>query len=305
MSKVHWYGLSRLPGIGGATLSKLLDRFGNAESVFAATDNQLLQVRRVTERTVAALRALSLEAIEEELASLAADGIGILTWKDTAYPSQLLQIGSPPPILYIRGRLEAQDRNSVAIVGTRSPRSGSARLAQVLASQLAKAGITVVSGLAKGVDTSAHTGALETPAGRTIAVLGSGLNAIHPRENERLAMRIAQQGALLSEVGPDVRARGTQLMARDRIISGLSRAVVVVEANLESGSLDTARKAQKQRRLLYAFPGSPGTDNLLEEGARQLKPNQIDYEDLIHAIQRPLHRQRSDDETARQLSLDL
>lgn len=148
----------------------------------------------------------------------------------------------------------------------------------------AKKKVTIVSGLAKGVDTSAHQGALTTNNSRTLAVLGSGIRVVHPRSNSELADRIITNGALLSEFHPNAPPRGPHLMARDRIISGLSQAVIIIEAGKNSGSLDTAAKAEKQGRLVYAIPGSEGTDQLIKKGAREIDPTKLSYQTLIEDV---------------------
>jgi DNA processing protein len=284
MSKLHWLAISTLPGIGGATAQKLIERFGSVEAVFAAPDEELLRVPRFTAEVVARLRAVSLEAIEAELASLADEGLQVVTWDDEDYPANLRLVYDAPPVLFVRGELRPTDAQAVAIVGTRHPTPQGVAVAERLARELAERGLTVVSGLALGIDTVAHRGALQAAGGRTLAVPGSGLRAIHPRENIALAEAIARRGALLSELHPDTPARGPSLMARDRIISGLSRAVIVVEAEEKSGSLDTAAKARRQGRLLFAVPGSPGTQALITGGAEPLDPQANDLDRLSQRI---------------------
>jgi len=284
MSKVHWLALSTLRGVGSVTIRKLVERFGNVEAILDAPDADLLLVPRITSDVVARLRAISLDDLEAELTSLADEGLQVLTWDDALYPLNLRQVPDAPPLLFMRGELQGRDRRAVAIVGTRQPTPRAARLAETLGRELAARGLTIVSGLAVGIDTAAHRGALQAKDGRTLAVLGSGLRAIHPRQNIPLAERIVRQGALLSELTPNTRARGANLMARDRIISGLSLAVIVVEAKGKSGSLDTANKARRQERLLFAVPGSPGTDSLLASGAQALELPVIDFDRLSQRI---------------------
>lgn len=284
MSKAHWLGLSTLPGVGGATLSKLIERFGTAEAVYHASDTELLAIPRVTEQTVAHLQQIRLEQIEAEILSLEEESISVLTWEDAVYPHLLQSISSAPPILYAQGHIAPQDENAVAIIGTREPTPDSIQVAQSIAQEFAHRGLTIISGLAIGIDTAAHKGALMAENGRTIAVLGSGLQAIHPRQNISLAEQITHRGAVISEYRPRTRVKGSQLMARDRIISGLSLAVIVIQANEKSGTLDTAQKARKQDRMLFAIPGSPGADLLISQGADALNPNQIDYDALVKRI---------------------
>ncbi len=284
MSRLHWFALSTLPGIGGTTARRLLERFGSVEAIFAAPDEALLQTPRINAALVARLRAISLEARQAELTSLADEGIQVVTWSDPDYPASLHAISDAPPLLFVRGSLLTDDTQAVALVGTRKPDAHYVEVTTMLARELARRSLTIVSGLALGIDTAAHQGALQAATGRTLAIPGSGLRALHPRQNQPLAEKIVQQGALLSELHPDTRARGNNLMARDRIVSGLSRAVIVVAAGAQSGSLDTAAKARRQGRLLFAVPGSPGTDALIADGAELLAPETIDLEALAQRI---------------------
>lgn len=302
MSKAHWLALASISGIGGATAKKLLAQFGDIEAVFDAADAELLEIPRVTETTVDQLRAVSLEKVQEEIYALAQDEIDLWTWDDASFPKRLRGLQDAPMILFARGALRQADANAVAIVGTREPTGGALEIAAALARELALRGLTVVSGLALGIDTAAHRGALDAEDGRTVAVLGSGIRVMHPRENAELAERIASRGAVLSEVMPNTPPRGPQLMARDRIISGLSRAVIVVEANAQSGSLDTAERGRKQGRLVYAVPGSAGTEGLLKGGARRLDADALDFDALAEEIyRRELHKEK--DASAQQAAL--
>lgn len=284
MSKAHWLALASLSGLGGATAKKLIEQCGDVESIFDATDEQLLEIPRVTETMVENLRALNPEKFQEEIYALAEDEIDLLTWDDARFPHQLRELKDVPVILFVRGAMKTGDENAVAIVGTRAAGMASIKLATTLARELALRGLCVVSGLAMGIDTAAHVGALDAEDGRTIAVLGSGIRVIHPRENAGLAERIAHHGALLSELMPNTPPKGPQLMARDRLISGLSRAVIVVEASVKSGSLDTAERARKQGRLVYAVPGSEGTEGLLKGGARRLEMDAVNFDALAEEI---------------------
>lgn len=284
MSKSHWLALASLSGLGGATARKLIEQFGNVEAVFDASDKELGEIPRFTETMVEGLHALNLEKYEQEIYGLAEEEIDLLTWDDARFPGQLRQLKDAPVLLFVRGALTKSDENAVAIVGTRAASEDASQVANTLARELALRGLSVVSGLATGIDTAAHQGALDAEDGRTLAVLGSGIRVIHPRENAELAERITRHGALLSELMPNAPPRGPQLMARDRLISGLSRAVIVVEANAKSGSLDTAERARKQNRLVYAVPGSPGTEALLKGGATRLDAEGLDYDALADTI---------------------
>jgi len=235
---------------------------------------------RITPDIAGQLFTTPIETLEAELLSLGDEGIDLLTWDDDRFPAHLRALTDAPLVLFVCGTLKRDDEQAVAVVGTRTPGEHALNLASRLSRELASRGLTIVSGLALGIDTAAHRGALE--AGRTLAVLGSGIRVIHPRENAELAQAIIGRGALLSELHPNTPPRGPQLMARDRIVSGLSRAVIVVEAGAQSGSLDTAARARKQGRLVYAVPGSAGTEQLIETGARPLDPASADL-DLLAA----------------------
>ncbi|MBI3760741.1 MAG: DNA-protecting protein DprA [Chloroflexi bacterium] len=282
MPTPHYLALTLTPGIGAKTARKLIAHFGSAGDVFAASVEDLTAIPRVSRTIAEQLLASPLEQYEQELLSLDDIGIGVVTLEDEMYPANLRQADGSPVLLFVRGRLAAADVHAVAVVGSREASPRGMEAAKQLAAALADRGLTVVSGLAIGIDTAAHRGAVDV-GGRTLAVLGSGLRVIHPRENAELAEEIAAQGALLSELHPDAPPSGPTLMARDRIVSGLARAVIVVEAGVRSGSLDTAAKALKQGRALYAVAGSDGTDKLLREGARRVDPDS-DLDSLVEEI---------------------
>jgi DNA processing protein len=292
MAKAHWLALTTVAGLGGVTARKLLERFGDVEAVFAASPEELIEIPRVTETMAAQILAAPIEQLEDELLSLSDEGIDLLTWDDDRFPARLRSLPDAPMVLFKRGTLKRTDSNAVAIVGTREPTRSAVELAYTIGRELAARDLTVISGLALGIDTAGHRGALET--GRTIAVLGSGIRHIHPRENAGLAEQIAGSGAILSELHPSTPPKGQNLMARDRIISGLSRAVIVVEAGEKSGSLDTASKAIKQGRLVYAVPGSAGTDQLIAGGAQRLDPAAINFDRLAADLRElPVSDERS------------
>jgi len=281
---VHWIALAMTPGIGPKTFRALLERFGRPAAVFDAPLDDLMSVPRVTSDVAQRILAAPLERLEEELASLSEEGIGVVTLDDEVYPANLKLVPDAPPILFVRGELLPEDARAVAIVGSREASPAGAAHADTLARGLAERGFTIISGLAKGIDTAAHRGALASE-GRTIGVLGSGIRVIHPRQNSALAEEIVQHGALLSELPPSAPPTGPQLMARDRIISGLSLAVIVVEAGEESGSLDTARRAKKQGRLVFAVEGGgEGIERLVQEGAIHLAVERLEWDLLTERI---------------------
>ena len=282
MSKAHWLALTTISGIGGVTARKLIDRFGDVEAIFTASVDELIEIPRVTPLMAQQILAAPIEQLESELLSLSDEGIDLLTWDDARFPTRLRPLPDAPMVLFMRGVLKRTDDNAVAIVGTREPTPSAVEVAHTIGRELAARGLTIVSGLALGIDTAGHRGAIE--AGRTIAVLGSGIRFIHPKENVDLAEDIISGGAILSELHPNTPPRGQNLMARDRIISGLSRAVIVIEAGEKSGSLDTASKAARQGRVVYAMSGSAGTDQLIAGGARIIKPGSLDFDALVAEI---------------------
>ncbi len=284
MSKAHWLALASISGLGGVTMHKLLDQFGDVEGIFRASTEELMAIRRVTQDVAEQIHRAPLEELQTELYALSEEEIELLTWEDARFPPRLRDLPDAPIVLFMRGRLKREDDFAVAIVGTREASAESMERSTTLARELASRGLTIVSGLAAGIDTAAHRGALDVEEGRTLAVLGSGIRVIHPRENAELAGHITRRGALLSEFMPNAPPRGPQLMARDRIVSGLSQAVIVVEAGAKSGSLDTAAKARKQKRGVLAIPGSPGADGLLRGGASPLEWTKINFDQLADRI---------------------
>jgi DNA processing protein len=284
LAKVHWLALSSLPGVGAVTVHTLIDRFGTIEAVFDASDSELLTVRRVRPEAITKLRALSLDDLEQEIVDLEEEGIEVISFEDDDYPLNIKVIRDAPPILFGRGELFDTDSQALAIVGTRSPSDEAREFALLLGYEMAERGLTIVSGLALGIDTAAHEGALQASSGRTLAVLGSGIKRVHPKQNLELAATITGRGALLSEVAPNTSPQGSHLMARDRIVTGLGLATVVVEANLKSGSVNAAGRARRQGRLLLVVPGSPGTDALVAEGGEAIDPQALDLDGLSDLI---------------------
>jgi DNA processing protein len=213
--------------------------------------------------------------LEKYMAQVAAQGISILTWEDDLYPVRLKEIDQPPPVLYVRGALTTEDSWAVAVVGTRRVSAYGRQVTEELASFLAANGVTVVSGLARGVDAIAHQSALKA-GGRTIAVMGCGVDRIYPPEHTQLAEKMIGSGALLSDYAPGTPPEASNFPPRNRIISGLSMATVVVEAGETSGALITAQFAVDQGREVFAVPGnilapqSKGTNQLIAQGARPM-----------------------------------
>lgn len=300
--KKYWLALATLPGIGPRTFAALVEKFGSPRAVFRASADELTEVARVTSEIAAQLRACDFDQVENEIYALGQENITVLTRADEHYPANLAHIPDAPPVLFVRGSLRADDARAVAIIGTREANERGKQIALQLARGFAARGYVVVSGLARGIDTAAHQGALDGN-GRTLAVLGSGLRVIHPRENNALADAIAKgHGALLSEFPPNTPPQGRNLMMRDRIISGLARGVIVVQAARDSGSMDTAQRAQKQNRRVFAVcGGGDGVDELLRGNVIALTPDTIEWDEIAHTLD--TWRVDAPSDTAQQLAL--
>lgn len=269
----YWVGFSQVSGIGAARLRALLDYFGHLEEAWKAPTHDLQQAgldKRSLANLIATRGRLDLDA---EVEKLARAQVQVLTWDDAAYPPNLRQIFNAPPVLYIRGSVETRDEWAVAVVGTRRASVYGKEAARLVATGLARAGVTVVSGLARGIDTIAHRASLEA-GGRTLAVLGSGPDVVYPYENARLAAEILERGALISEYPLGTRPEARNFPPRNRIISGLTLGTVVVEAGRSSGALITADFAVEQGRDVFSVPGSifargsQGTNSLIQQGAK-------------------------------------
>jgi DNA processing protein len=280
MSKLHWAALISSARIGGTLATRLLKYFGSLEAVFAADAADLMQVQGIGQNTANAIMQADLTSVQDMLERLTKAGIEAVTWEEPAYPQNLLCIPDAPPVLFIRGELRKEAARAIAIVGTRKPAQEASTLAEGLAFELAQRGWIIVSGLAIGIDTAVHCGALKA-GGQTLAVLGSGIQNIYPKRNQSLAESIVDDGALLSEALPEAAVSRQGLIARNRITSGLSRAVFVVQSTEDSGSINTARRARKQGRALYVIDnGIPFHGQLLTLDATALQAGQIDWDKL-------------------------
>ncbi len=275
MDKRYWVAFNLVKGIGAVRLQALRDHFGDLTLAWQAPLEALQAAGlspKLAER-VAQIRA-SVD-LDKYMAKLASQGIQIVTWDDELYPARLKEIEQPPPVLYLRGTLTTEDAWAVAVVGTRRVSAYGRQVAEELAACLANNGVTVVSGLARGVDAIAHQSVLKA-GGRTIAVLGCGVDRIYPPEHAQLAEKIMAGGALLSDYAPGTPPDATNFPPRNRIISGLSMATVVVEAGETSGALITAQFAADQGREVFAVPGnilaaqSKGTNRLIAQGAHPM-----------------------------------
>ena len=275
--KLYWLALNMVPGVGPVVYRNLVAVFHDPERVFAATPKTLAAVEGVGEKTIDAITAFPAEAAATEELHKAEDlGVSILTLRDPGYPKNLLHIYDPPPLIYVRGELNAGDVPMVAIVGSRKGSPYGRVMTKKISKELAATGVTVVSGMARGVDTCAHLGALEAH-GKTIAVFGCGIDIMYPPENEKLCRDIIDHGAVISEFPFSTPPEGKNFPKRNRIISGLSLGVVIVEATADSGSLITASFALEQGREVFAVPGnigmatSQGTNALIKQGAKLIE----------------------------------
>lgn len=269
--------LTLVPGVGPRIRGRLVERFGSAQAALAAPPSELRQVDgvgpKILQNLVAA--AASPEA-EAELAACREKGVQILPQAAPGYPKLLGQIYDPPGLLFVRGAIRPPDDLAVAIVGTRHATQYGLRQAARLAESLSRAGLTIVSGLARGIDAAAHRGAMAA-GGRTLAVLAGGVVNIYPPEHESLAAEVIEHGALVSEMTSDCVLQGGMFPQRNRVISGLSLGVIVIEAGERSGALITARHAMEQGREVFALPGrvedrsAHGCHQLIRDGARLIQ----------------------------------
>jgi DNA processing protein len=286
----YWLGFNQVKGIGPVRLQALIDSLGDVRTAWQASAGQLQAAglsSRLTNRLIRIRRSGSLDQLLDQVRDRE---LTVLTWGDPAYPDRLRDIPQSPPVLYLSGSLREEDSTAVAVVGTRRMTSYGRQAAGETARYLARSGVTVVSGLARGVDGVAHRAALEA-GGRTLAVLGSGVDRIYPPEHRGLAKEISGSGAVISDYPLGTPPDGSNFPPRNRIISGLSLAVVVIEAGRKSGALITARYAAEQGRDVFALPGkiyapeSKGANYLLRQGAHPLTaPEQLtEFLDLIGA----------------------
>lgn len=283
ISLIH---LNLIQGVGLKTVQILRDVFGSAERALQATPDELKKNDRLSPTVCDLLTHKPvLYPIERELELIHKYGCQVITLYDAAYPSHLKQIDTPPLVLYVKGELVPEDTLSISFVGSRDAKDYGRKVSYRLSYQLAQRGLTVVSGLARGIDTAAHRGALEA-GGRTIAVMGNGLSLIYPATNKDLAEKITESGALVSEFPMGAKPKPRNFPRRNRIISGLTLGTVVVEASNRSGALITARLAGEQGREVFAVPGeifselSMGTHKLINNGAKLI--NTVD--DLLNEL---------------------
>ncbi len=284
-SKKYWVGFNLVKGIGAVRLRALLDHFGDLALAWDSPGDALMAAglsQKIIDNLFAIRSKVDLDRFYKKIQK---HGIQVITWEDETYPRRLKEIDQPPPVLYLKGELLDEDDWSVAVVGTRRITPYGNQVAAELGTFLAQNGITVISGLARGVDAVAHTAAIKA-GGRTFAVLGNGVDQIYPPENRHLAEQMIAQGGLLSDYAPGTPPDSANFPPRNRIISGLAIATVVVEAGETSGALITASFAAEQGREVFAVPGninapqSKGANRLIQNGAHPL----LEMADILETL---------------------
>jgi DNA processing protein len=283
----YWLALNFVPGIGSVLFRRLIDRFRSAEAVFRAPEKELLKVEGVSRNLILEIQKGPPEKrVRRELTLLNEIGAKLITFQDELYPKRLKEIYDPPPLLYLRGEIKEEDELAVAIVGSRKTTPYGRWMAEKISQDLSQHGITIISGMARGIDSVAHWGALSS-GGRTIAVLGCGVDVIYPTENRGLSKKIIEQGALLSEFPIGTPPESGHFPRRNRIISGMAIGVVIVQAGERSGALITAGYALEQGREVFAVPGNVGTETsrganrLIREGAKMVESSEDILEEIL------------------------
>ncbi len=287
----YWLALKSIAGVGNVCFPALIDHFGSLEAIFSASVTELHAASTVTKKAASGIAAFkNWDIIEKNLDITINSGINIVTYQDELYPAKLLEIYDRPPFLFVKGNIQNDDVN-ISIVGSRLASTYGKYTTEKISRELALRGATIVSGLARGIDSAAHRGTLAAQ-GRTIAVLGSGLDIIYPPENKKLFAEICEKGAVVSEFPLGTPPRACNFPARNRIISGMSYGVVVVEAGEKSGSLITARLALEQGREVFAVPGSidsagsRGTNKLIKQGAKLIENTDDILEEILPQLER-------------------
>jgi DNA processing protein len=283
----YWLALERVPRVGPLTMARLFDAFGSPRVALEASAEEIKRRAGLNENVARAIAGSTPpeKDIAKDIELLGDLEARVVTRWDEGYPPNLLEIYDPPAFLFIRGDLTEEDNRAVAMVGTRNPSRYGLEMAEKIAEDLARSGITIVSGLARGIDTACHTAALRAGR-RTIGVLGCGIDVVYPRENKALIEEVARCGAVITEFRPGTAPLATNFYRRNRIVSGLSRGVVVVEAGKKSGSLITAHHGLDQNREVLAVPGnvmnirSKGPHLLIKEGAALVES----AEDVIQSV---------------------
>ncbi len=282
----YWVGLSLVPEVGPVISRKLLSEMGSPENIFRAGLKDLQSVGGLSPERAGNIRNFSLwEAVEKVLKATEKRGIRVVRYPDRAYPEVLREIDGAPIVMYMQGDYIPEDRYGIGVVGSRKHTPYGEAVTRRLSSELASSGFTIISGMARGIDTHSHASALDA-GGRTIAVLGSGPDILYPPENKGLMERIAASGCVMSEFPPGTMPLRENFPRRNRLISGLSLGVLVVEATADSGSLITASYALDQNKEVFAVPGnitsqnSIGTNALIRQGAKMV----LATEDIVEEL---------------------
>lgn len=295
-----WLALALTPGLGARMAGKLLRTFGSPDAIFNASLTALegQQLPAAVAQAIHSRQPLSDAA--KELAQAQSAGCRLLTWDEAEYPARLREIYDPPPLLYVMGDASLLSRHLISIVGTRRPTPYGNQMAERLGQDLAARGIVVVSGLARGIDASAHRGALSAPGGKTIGVLGCGVDVVYPKENKKIFEEIRGRGALISEFPIGTFPAPQNFPIRNRIIAGMALGVVVVEGAQYSGSLITARLAMEFGREVYGVPGNAtqassfGPNQLIKQGAKLV----TGWEDVVEELPTPIRAELTPVESA-------
>jgi DNA processing protein len=287
---IGWLALALTPGLGARTAGKLLREFGSPDAIFNASLTAL-EGQRLPAAVAQALHSRRpLSDAAKELAQVQAAGCRLLTWDEPQYPSRLREIYDPPPLLYVRGNIELLNRHLISVVGARRPTPYGNQMAERISKDLADRGLVISSGLARGIDASAHKGALNSVSGATIGVLGCGIDVVYPKENKKIFEQMEQRGAIISEFPIGTFPAPQNFPIRNRIIAGMALGVVVVEGAQYSGSLITARLAMEFGREVFGVPGhvtqpsSFGPNQLIKQGAKLV----TGWEDVVEELPTPV-----------------
>lgn len=285
-----WLALALTPGLGARMAGKLLQEFGSPEAIFSASLTAL-ESRRLPAAVAQAIHTRQpLSDAAKELAMVQAAGCRLLTWDEPEYPRRLREIYDPPTLLYVRGNVELLSRHLISIVGARRPTPYGNQMAERLGRDLADRGLVITSGLARGIDSCAHKGALSSPTGTTVGVLGCGIDVVYPKENKKIFAEIEKRGAIISEFPMGAFPAPQNFPIRNRIIAGMSLGVVVVEGAQYSGSLITARLAMEFGREVFGVPGNAtqpssfGPNQLIKQGAKLV----TGWEDVVEELPTPV-----------------
>jgi DNA processing protein len=304
----YWVALNQVPQLGTARFRRLEAYFGDLENAWKASISDLKAAGIEPKLAAEIVSAQTRTSPDDEMERLYRAGVKLVSWHHPDYPPRLKEIPDPPPVLYFKGQISPNDERSIAIVGTRSPTAYGREAAAILSADLARNSVTIVSGLARGIDSIAHRAALDSQ-GRTIAVVANGLDIVYPREHTTLCQQVQENGAVISEYPLGVRPDARNFPRRNRMISGVSLGTLVIEAGENSGALWTVHHALEQDREVFCVPGSifspvsRGTNSLIQQGAKLVSGYRDVLEELnlsvvTHQIEMRLVQQPEDDNEA-------